>query len=94
MREEITDEKTADAYFLTQGALRDVLYEMGYKSGRINKEISQTTVAFSVETIDEDFARAFSYLIPYDELLGKIKKAKAELIERKRIRTEESWRFG
>ena len=91
--EAMLDESTAGTYYLTEGALRDILYEMGYKHGRINKEISQTAVEFSVESADEDFARAFSYLIPYEELLPKIKKAKAERIERIRIRTEESWRF-
>ncbi|MBE6035091.1 MAG: hypothetical protein E7222_10410 [Clostridiales bacterium] len=93
-QEDHLDECTAEAYCLTEDALRDVLYEMGYKQGRINKEISQTKVKVSLEeSMDETFAKAFSYLIPYDELLKKIKTAKAERIERIRIRTEESWRF-
>lgn len=94
MQEDHLDESTAGAYCLTEDALRDVLYEMGYKQGRINKEISQTKVGISLEeSIDETFAKAFSHLVPYDELLQKIKTAKAERIERIRIRTEESWRF-
>lgn len=90
---DINNDGTRDLYYEIESSLYDALREKGYKLGRVNKEISQTEIDFSVNTIEEDFAKAFSHLVPYDELLSLIRVKKAVHAERKRLWEEESWRF-